>query len=456
MKPIKMKSLTERGAGDTSRSTKAEQVLAILINNQNIGDFKKFLSSKDQSAKFLVEYFNTYKIPGNMVDVYTNLAEKIRSLSIEPNASQLGSSQYATTIQWQEYGGNKKLTSKTDVYAGIGYSVKNASTQVRVLDAAAPQLKALCMVTIEDPSTGVSSDIREKVLQSLNGIVKTIQEEGGTISRYVKGNDEKLDLDDFRKITTNAIKKIVKQYDENTNKLNLEVNKIFETLSSNSEFKYKFIYESITGEKAFGGSEATAKYILAWKNDLSDVRLLSMDSVARQVVSMFKVPQFVSKTSGSRIGKTIQLGFKAAKETEESDKNISLKDVTDDILSQVSGGYMGESVKNSRMNLSESIIHISNITLKKIKMLEHRQKTLVEHREAGIITENWFSDKWELIKSEGVRYLLGFIKSIIKIVKLAIQKVKDSVDEFMSFFGMVLDVEGSYDEEASITYDQLK
>jgi hypothetical protein len=456
MKPIKMKSLTERKSGDTSRSTKAEQVLAILINNQDIGDFKKFLSSKDESAKFLVEYFNTYKIPGNIVDVYTNLAQKIKTLSIEPNASQLGSSQYVTTPQWQEYGGNKKLTSKTDVYAGVGYSVKNASTQVRILDAAAPQLKALCMVTIEDPSTGVSSEIKEKVLKSLNNIVKTIKEEGGTISKYAAGGDEKLDLDELRKVTTKAVKKIIDQYDENTNKLNLEVNKVFKTLSNNSDFKYKFIYESITGEKAFGGSEATAEYILAWKNDLSDVRLLSMESVARQVISMFKVPQFVSKSSGSRIGKTIQLGFKAAKETEESDKSLSIKDVADDILSTFSGGYMGESVKKSPMNLSESIVHSANITLKKIKMLEYSQKSLLEQREAGIITENWFSDKWQSIKSEGLRYLLSFIKAIIKIVKLAIEKTKDSIDGFMSFFGIVLDVEGSYDEEASITYDQLK
>ena len=462
------KKSTRLNEGDTSRSTKAEQVLSILINNQNEKDFSKFLKSKDANAQFLRDYFDDYIKKGSMEDVYGLAIENIRNLSISPNASQLGANQYITTPIWQEYGGSKTLTSKTDVYADAGYSVKNAKEKVRVLDAAAPQLKALCMSTITDPAIGISTDVQKVVSDSLNNITELARGEGATIKRYIGKSREKASLGDIRKeaefgtgildITKSAAKKIIKQYDKNTDEINKEVNDIFQKLSGNQLFKYAFIYESITGEKAFGGSEAVAEYILAWNQDFSEIHKLYMDDVAKQVVSKFQVPKFVAKTSGSRIGKTIQIAFKAAADNEKDrTKSIEqLANIDDTSYEFLQGGFMGESKnKKSGYTLRESLMYSAGITIRKIEMLEKKQKRLVEQRENRIITENWFMDKWSSIKEEGLRYLLSFINTVVAIVKLGIEKIQESIESFMNFFGIYIDVEGSYDEEASITYEEL-
>jgi hypothetical protein len=306
----KSKKIGKRKLNAVSKSTDAETVLTILINHQNEEDFTKFLRSRNASARFLVKYFKTYNISGNMEDVYGNIVSQIKKLSIEPNAVRLGSSNFSTTQVWQEYGGSKRLKAKTDVYAGFGYSIKNGSTRVRILDAAVPQLKALCMSTINDPEVAVPSNVKRRVMKALNNIIKIAQEEGASMSRYVAGTHEKFDIGELRKSTIKSVKAMVERYDENTRALNSEVNKIFNSLSNHDNFMYKFIYESITGEKAFGNSQASMQYILVWKDDFSEVHKLSVDEVIHNIISKFRVPQFVPKTSGNRIKKTIQMYFK--------------------------------------------------------------------------------------------------------------------------------------------------
>lgn len=389
----------------TTGSSDAENVLAILMSNQSKSkeDFTKFLKSKTTDSVFLKKYFDTNIKKGNHIEIYYGAITQIKKEKLPSNAYQSGESNFQTTDTWKMYGGIKSARSKADVVSpGKTFSVKNASTQVRVLDAATPQISALILCALDQ--TNQTTKIKEKVKTNLDVLKQLATSEGSKLSRQYK--DEKKGLTDLRKINDPKLKSIISKFDENTKKMNDEIHSIFEEVRSKGEFKKALIYESLSGKVMFGeNSDGRADSILTWTADFGTVKSHDIDDVTTKIVSSFTIPKFASKSSGSRISKTIQMFFQETNEQFES--------------------------------------------------LVKEEKKLLERRNSKLITENVFSNLWNTLKEKGKALIDKFIDGIKKFIDMVYEKISAPLNELLSFLGIEISIEESYSLDASVTYDSL-
>ena len=245
--------------GDTSGSTDVENVLAILMTNQNMSKekFTEFYETKDVNAVFLKNYFTKF-LKGNPVDVYYAAILEIKKEKLPANAKQVGDTNFSTTEIWKSYGGISSVRSKADVIGqGVTFSVKNASTKVRVLDASAPQIIALIHCAMD--KTKQTAKVRETIRKSINTLRELSNEEGSKLSRMYKG--KKYGLGELRTIVNKGMKKLIAEYDKNTKEMNVEIVKIFDKVQSDMQFKKEFIYESLSGKTMLVGNIVTGKQI---------------------------------------------------------------------------------------------------------------------------------------------------------------------------------------------------
>ena len=399
---------------NTSGSTDAERVLAILINIKNKVKNEKqmtaFLSNnKDEDSQFLVNYFNkNMKDAGNLVNIYFNALKNIPEAN---KARQLGSGSYKTTMKWQNYGGIKSATSKTDVYTdGPHYSVKNGATSVRILDASAPQIVALINYTVD--KLGYNEKIKKSLTNNINEISKLAKSDSFNLSRMY--DNEKYGLGDLRKIEDEKLQTLIAEFDKNTVELNKVTNEIFKTAQSNPKFNTTFVYESITGKDMFGKeSEGAADHILTFSNNFQTIKEYKMIDIAKKVSTSFKVPKFGTKSSGKRIAKTIQQFYK------ESPSKDSLQEIRNDF--------------NKLVLLEDKLVN---------------NKTLLE---ANIVKKSI-----EYIKNK-FKQILDRISSFLNdLVDRLTTLVDESVSKALNLLGIETVIEESTVEyTADITYDQL-
>ena len=403
------KKLTE---GDTSASTDAETILSILMSNQNLtrNEFEAMLEENGSDAVFLKNYFDTHINKGKIENVFYEAIVQIKKEKLQKNVQQSGAKNYQTTDIWKSYGGINKTASKADIISqSTTYSVKNASTQVRVLDASAPQIIALIFSAMDN--TGETDEIKSKVKENLDAIKDLSNQEGSKLSRMY--GDKKLNLGDIRKINDQNIKNLVKQYDENTEKLNKEINDIFDKVQSSKDFKYAFIFESLSGKIMFGKTSlGRADYIITWTHDFSIIKNHEISDVTDKVINTFNIPKFASKSSGQRVSKTIQMFFK------------------------------------------EGIESIQNSTKNKLDYLCEQERLLNKKLKSGVITEGAFSDVWHNIKEKGVEIISKMVNAIKEFIQTAYKKLTGSIKDLLNFLGITISI-GDYSLYANLSYGDL-
>lgn len=390
--------------GDTSGSTDAENVLAILMSNQNMTkeEFAKFYKTKDKNAVFLKNYFGRF-LKGDPVAVYYGAINEIKREKLPSNATQVGDTNFSTTEIWMSYGGIKSVRSKADVIGqNVTFSVKNASTKVRVLDASAPQIIALIHCAMD--KTKQTAKVRETIRKSINTLKELSNEEGAKLSRMYK--NKKYGLGELRKIVNEGMQKLISEYDKNTKQMNDEVIKIFEKVQSDLDFKKAFIYESLSGKTMLGeSSQGRADSILTWTADFTSIKNHDVKDVTDKIVSNFTIPKFGSKSSGVRITKTIQMFF------QETDKQMD--------------GLVKQEAK------------------------------LIERRNSKLITEGAFSDLWNTLQEKGMTIIKKVINAIMEFIKLVTAKLSESITSLLSFLGFDIQVLSDYSLDATITYENI-
>jgi hypothetical protein len=389
----------------TTGSSDAENVLALLMSNQSKSkeEFTTFLKSKNTDSDFLKKYFDTNIKKGDYIEIYYGAIVQIKKEKLPSNAYQSGESNFQTTDVWKSYGGIKSARSKADVVSpGKTFSVKNASTQVRVLDAATPQISALILCALDQ--TKQTSKIKEIVKTNLDTLKKLSTSEGSKLSRQYGG--EKKGLSDLRKINDPKLKNMISKFDENTKAMNDEIHAIFEEIRSKNDFKKALIYESLSGKIMFGeNSEGRADSILTWTADFSKVTNHDIEDVSNKILSAFTIPKFGSKSSGSRISKTIQMFFQ---ETNEQ-----------------------------------------------FDRLVKEEKKLLERRNSKLITENVFSNLWNTLKEKGKALIDKFVDGVKKFIDMVYEKMASPLQELLSFLGIQISIEETYSLDASINYESL-
>ena len=417
----------------TDGSTQAEKALEILLNKKKELNTKlkvqSFLKTKkdDIDAKFLTDYYDKYLTKDGIP-----AAEKYYlAMSLLPDvtkATKLGSTSYITTKEWAKLGGLKgKVTSKTDIRtfsANNNFSVKNGSTQVRVLDASAPQLTALINHSIS--VTGYDDEIITVVAKNIERIKKLYASSEAILPRLYKG--EKYGIGQLRKITDKRLQKTIEDFDKNTKQLSVAINTIFEKVAIDPSFKKAFILESLTGKAMFGKtSEGCASAILTFSSDFTKIAVKTMPAVVDSITSNFTIPKFGTKSSGARIGKTAQLSYSAKPKKEKT--------------------------------LKENISEYFNLCdrANKLVILENRllnKKALLE--------SNYFQTAWDKIKQTGgdlYNKLLELVSNIYNQFKDFIvglgEALMESYHKAMEFIGINLVFEQAPQEMASITYDDL-
>lgn len=395
---------------DTTRSTSAEKILEILINMQTLSKSalnKRLTDPTDDAAKFLISYHTMFIKMGTPFDVYSNAISQIRKLNIHPSAVNVGSKSFPTTQAWKDYGGIITSTSKSDIITNKDtYSVKNASTQVRVLDASMPQLTALVNYALD--SINVSEQIQKIIESRLNKMKKLQSEAGFILRRDTDSSGKRLGLSQMRKNAVGNAKKMINAFDKNSKDINAVLNVIFKTLTNTPKFKSVFISESLSGKTMFGGSsQARADSILTWSVDFKSIQLHTIKSVTNAVLNSFSMPQILTKTSGARISKTFQVYYK---------------------------------------KVNESISQLD-------KLIE-RESNLLYRSNMGLITEGVFMDLWDNLKQQGELIIDKIIKTIGLWIDRAIEFVTKGWREALDFLGITLDIRG-INEYADITYDRI-
>jgi hypothetical protein len=390
--------------GDTSGSTDAENVLAILMSNQGMTkeEFAKFYKTKNVDAVFLKDYFARF-LNGKPIDVYYGAIKNIKAEKLPVNAKQVGDANFGTTQMWQSYGGIKSVRSKADVIGqGVTYSVKNASTQVRVLDASAPQIIALIHCAMD--KTKNTQKVREIIRKRLTTLKELSNEEGAKLSRMFGG--KKYGLGELRKLLDTNMKALIKQYDDNTAEMNVEIEAIFDQIQSEKDFKDAFIYESLSGKTMLGeNSDGRADAILTWTADFSQVKGHDIKDVTTKITSNFKIPKFASKSSGVRITKTIQMFFQD--------------------------------------------------TSKEVDKLATQENILIKKRNSRLITEGAFSDLWNTLQQKGMDVIKKLIKAIMDFIKKVTDKISGAITDLLSVLGFEVQIQGDYSLDASINYESL-
>jgi hypothetical protein len=390
--------------GDTSGSTDAENILAILMSNQSMTkeEFTQFYETKDTNALFLKNYFARF-LTGKPVDVYYGAIVEIKKQKLPSDAKQVGDSNFSTTEAWRSYGGISSVRSKADVIGqNITFSVKNASTKVRVLDASAPQIIALIHCSMD--KTKQTEKVKEIIRKSMKTIKELSNEEGARLSRTYK--DKKYGLGELRKVIDTAMQKLIVEYDKNTKELNDEVVKLFSEVQSDVEFKKSFIYESLSGKTMLGeSSDGRADSIITWTSDFSKIKKHDIQDVTDTIISTFTIPKFGSKSSGFTITKTIQLFFK---------EGLNKLD----------------------------------------KLVEHEEK-LFKHRNSKLITEGAFADLWNGLQEKGMTVIKKLIDAILNFVNSVTAKLSGPITKILSFVGFEIQVLGDYSLDANSTYASL-
>jgi len=402
--------LLKEAAG--AESTAAEQVIVLLINNKpnitNIESMSEFLSSEDPDAMFLVSYYNKYmKKSGMPIEkLYFNAITKLPDTS---NAEQLGKNQYETTQDWRNFGGIKKVTSKTDIATSAAkYSVKNGNTAVRVLDASVPQATALINYTIN--KLNYDEEIKVEIGKSVNRLKKLSKESSFKLSRIYKG--KKYDKKGLGEINNKALQQVIAEFEKNTDDLNKTVDKIFKKAQQNPKFNQTFIYESITGEGMLSpGSIGSADKILTFEKYFADFKVIPMQTASKKISSAYIAPKFGTKTSGSRIAKTLQQGY----------KEKPVKEELQEIINEFNKTLILQEKFESKKVLLEA-----NIIQKGADYIKNKFKELID------------------------RLSQFFTNLIEKIIEFA----KESYNKALSLFGIEVKVE-SFSYDATMTYNEL-
>lgn len=390
--------------GDTSGSTDAEKILAILMSNQNMSkeEFANFYRTKNPDVMFLKNYFDKF-LKGKPVDVYFDAISEIKKEKLPSNAQQVGDTNFSTTEIWKSYGGISSVRSKADVVGqGITFSVKNASTQVRVLDASAPQIIALIHCAMD--KTKQTDRVKAAIRKNLTTLKELSNEEGAKLSRMYKS--KKYGLGELRKILNKKMQELIKQYDDNTKEMNTEIEKIFDKVQSQNDFKHALIYESLSGKTMLGEtSQGRADSILTWSADFATIKNHDVKDVTGKIIGSFKIPKFGSKSSGVRITKTIQMFFKEGME-------------------------------------------------KMDKLIEEEAK-LVQSRNSKLITEGAFSDLWNTLQDKGISVIKKIIDAIKQFIQSVSEKLSQSITSLLSFLGFEIQIQEDYSLDADVTYESL-
>jgi hypothetical protein len=365
-------------------------------------EFAKFYKTKNVDAVFLKDYFARF-LNGKPIDVYYGAIKNIKAEKLPVNAKQVGDANFGTTQMWQSYGGIKSVRSKADVIGqGVTYSVKNASTQVRVLDASAPQIIALIHCAMD--KTKNTQKVRETIRKRLTTLKELSNEEGAKLSRMFGG--KKYGLGELRKLLDTNMKALIKQYDDNTAEMNVEIEAIFDQIQSEKDFKDAFIYESLSGKTMLGeNSDGRADAILTWTADFSQVKSHDIKDVTTKITSNFKIPKFASKSSGVRITKTIQMFFQD--------------------------------------------------TSKEVDKLATQENILIKKRNSRLITEGAFSDLWNTLQQKGMDVIKKLIKAIMDFIKKVTDKISGAITDLLSVLGFEVQIQGDYSLDASINYESL-
>lgn len=390
--------------GDTSGSTDAEKILAILMSNQNKTkeEFANFYRTKNPDVMFLKNYFDKF-LKGKPVDVYFEAINQIKKEKLPASAEQVGDTNFSTTEIWKSYGGISSVRSKADVVGqGMTFSVKNASTQVRVLDASAPQIIALIYCAMD--KTKQTEKVKSAIRKNLATLKELSNEEGAKISRMYKG--KKYGLGELRKVLNKGMQKLIKDYDDNTQQMNEEIEKIFDSIQSQNDFKHALIYESLSGKTMLGeSSQGRADSILTWSADFTTIKNHDVKDVTGKIIGSFKIPKFGSKSSGVRITKTIQMFFKEAE--------------------------------------------------KQVDELVKEESKLFERRNSKLITEGAFSDLWNTLQEKGISVIKKIIDAIKQFIQKVTEKLSESLTSLLSFLGFELQIQEDYSLDADVTYESL-
>lgn len=390
--------------GDTTGSTDAERVLAILMSNQNMTkeEFATFYKSRTNDVVFLKNYFARF-LKGNAVEIYYEAINQIKAEKLPTNAQQVGDTNFNTTDLWKSYGGISSVRSKADVIGqGTTYSVKNASTQVRVLDASAPQIIALIHCAMD--KTKSTEKVKGAIRNNLATLKELSNEEGSKLSRMYKG--KKYGLGELRKMVSKKMQELIKEYDKNTEKMNNEIKSIFDEVQSKNDFKHALIYESLSGKTMLGEtSSGRADSVLTWTADFTSIKTHDIKDVTAKIIGSFKIPKFASKSSGVRITKTIQMFFKEG--------------------------------------------------LQKMDRLVEQENKLFERRNSKLITEGAFTDLWNTLQEKGMAIIRKIIDAVNNFIESVTQKLTDSITKLLDYLGFEIQIQEDYSLDASTNYESL-
>lgn len=404
MSLVKLMKEVMLSEGDTSGSTDAENVLAILMSNQNMTkeEFATFYKSRVKDSVFLKNYFGRF-LKGNAVEVYYGAILEIKKEKLPSNAKQVGDSNFPTTDIWKAYGGIGSVRSKADVIGqGITFSVKNASTKVRVLDASAPQIIALIHCAMDKTKQDIK--VKEIVRKSVATLKELSNAEGAKLSRMF--DNKKYGLGELRKVVNTTMQELIADYDKNTKDMNDQIIKIFDSIQGDAAFKKAFIYESLSGKTMLGrDSEGRADSILTWTADFSTIKNHTVKDVTDKVVSSFTIPKFGSKSSGVRITKTVQL-------------------------------FMENE-------------------LKKFDKLVLEERKLYNNRKSRLISEGAFSDLWNSIQEKGMAIIKKIINGVMNFLKEVTAKLSLPLNNLLKFLGVDIQILSDYSVDASVTYGSL-
>ena len=390
--------------GDTSGSTDAENVLAILMSNQGMTkeEFSQFYKTRTTNAVFLKNYFARF-LKGDPVEIYYGAIIEIKKQKLPSNAKQVGDSNFSTTEVWKSYGGISSVRSKADVIGeNATFSVKNASTKVRVLDASAPQIIALIHCAMD--KTKQTAKVKEIIRTSMATLKELSNQEGAKLSRMYK--NKKYGLGELRKIVSKGMQSLIAEYDKNTKQMNNQIVKIFDSVQSDTQFKKAFIYESLSGKTMLGeSSEGRADSIITWTSDFTKVKKHDVKDVTDKIISNFTIPKFGSKSSGVRITKTVQMFMESG-------------------LNQLD------------------------------KLVEQEEK-LFESRNSKLITEGAFADLWNTLQEKGMAVIKKLIDAIIDFINTVTTKLTESITGLLSFLGFDIQVLEDYSLDATVTYESV-
>jgi len=279
-------------------STKLERAICHVWNNET---WKKELDDSIEAAKSAVEWLKKQGITGN--------------------AEYYGTKNFSTTAQWQEYGGPKRSTSKTDFIIG-NYRISLKVGKSRLMSGGKPDSTAIfsCIQQQMKCPNDRINEILSYIQTFINGVCSD------TVAKSRKNNEIIQEGDKLHKKLTGILT---------------------DTVNSDKELSVMFVREAITGRSKFGDSPAVPTHLFSVGTsyklyDVNDNSIMEKIAQSADVRVSFKASHLKgAPRKGYRFWSVIEMALNKIREEYSFHRHDMLSEtVASDMWNKIKGYFI--------------------------------------------------------------------------------------------------------------------